>query len=1003
MAHAGCWMALATAAMALEPDKTLDQYVYWHWGTAEGFVGGNIYSIAQSADGFLWIGTDRGLVRFDGRSFTLIQRPLSSRPPLGRVRELRADSSGQLWIRAEGIHLLLYKDGEFHDPFSAFHLEDAAFTAAALDQKGRLLLTGLGRSTLRFEKGGFKVLADSMEIPGTIMALAESRDERVWMGTRDGGLYRLDRDRILPGSNLLGNAKINALLSAHNGGLWIGTDHGVQMLTAGGMLRTLQQGPAAKSQILTLAHDNNGSIWAGSSLGLIRITPAEQQSLRAGSGPSHRVAAVFEDGDGNLWFGGEGGLECLRDGVFSNFLEDRKLHPARTGPLYADAKGRIWFAPVSGGLMLLENGTIRPVHLPGLNNDVIYSIDGRQNEIWLGRQKGGLTRITLADGEPSATTFTRADGLAQNSVYSVHVGKDGRVWAGTLNGGLSILRNGALRTFNSQNGLSSNTVNSIVEDHEGAIWVATPLGLDEYRMERWRTWGVAEGLPSSDVRLCFADAGGALWIATADGLAVLQNGHVEVPRALPDVLQEQILGIVADRFGFLWFSTADHLLRAPQAALRNGTLHEADLQLYAAAEGILETGGIRRERSMASDEQGRIWISVNGGVAVADPAPKYRDSLAIPVRIESLFSSGVVYSPLSSPRIPAGSRDVTIHYEAGMLTAQDRVRYRYKLDRVDKDWSQPIAAREIRYGNLAPGKYSFQIAASRDGILWNSPATTVTFTIDRAFWQTWWFRIAALSALALFALAVLRLRTIALARQLHARFQERLNERARIAQELHDTLLQSFQGLMLRFQTVGMLLPDRPAAAQAELDEALNRADQALREGREAIEGIREPSEQELDLVASLNTMLVELSGDHAQPSGSRPESSVIVEGTPRKISPLSLCDIERIAREAIHNCFQHSKAKRIEVEIAFSKSHLRICVRDDGIGIDPAVLQRGSRAGHWGLIGMKERAKRLRARVSIWSRPGAGTELELKVPAEVAYGHEPSPRTRKATEPIWR
>lgn len=985
------WCVLAVAAWPLEPGKKLEQYVYRHWSNAEGFVGGNIYSIAQSADGFLWIGTDRGLVRFDGRYFTLIQRPIPNWPSLGRVRELREDTYGQLWIRADGAHLLVYKNGGFHDPFTDFQLEDTAFTAAALDRQGRLLLTGLGKSAVRFESGNFQTIANALDVPGTVTAMAESRDGRIWMGTRDGGLYRLDRGRILPVSNRLENVKINALLAAHNGGLWVGTDHGVRMLTANGTPGVLPQGPAVEGQILTLVSDSDGDIWAGSDKGLIRINSAGRQSLRVDEGPRSRVAAVFEDSDGSLWFGGENGLECLRDGVFTNFMEDRKMHPSRTGPLYTDAKGRVWFAPMSGGLMLLENVKMRSVNLPGVGRDVIYSIDGRQDEIWIGRQKGGLTRITTAGTTFTARTYTQADGLTQNTVYSVHVDKKSGVWAGTLSGGLSYLFNGVFQTFNTQNGLRSNTVNSIAEGNDGTIWVATPLGLGEYKQGHWRIWTDADGLPSADVRLCFEDASGSLWAATADGLVWIEDERLHIPRLLPDVLREQIMGIAEDRFGFLWFSTTDHLLRVPQAALRSGTLQEADLQFYTTAEGLSDTGGIHRERSMVSDDRGRIWTAVEGGIAMADPAPKYRDSLALPVRIESLFSSGVAYPPQSTPSLPAGSRDVTLHFEAGTLSSQEQVRYRYKLDGADLDWSQPVAAREIRYSNLAPGRYRFQVIASRDGILWNSPASTLTFTIAQAFWQTWWYRIAVLSALAIFAFAILRLRTLALSRQLHTRFQERLNERARIAQELHDTLLQSFQGLMLRFQTVDMLLPDRPVEARVQLDEALNRADEALREGRDAIEGIREPSERELDLVAALNAMLVEGAASQLFESGSRPESSVIVEGTPRRISPLSFCDIERIAREAIRNCFSHSKAKRIEVEVAFSKNRLRICIRDDGVGIDTTVLERGSRAGHWGLIGMKERSQRLRARFSIWSKPGAGTELELKVPAEVAYGDPPS------------
>lgn len=992
-----CWLLLTAAADGLQPGKRLDQYVYQHWTTAEGFVGGSIYSIAQSSDGYLWIGTDRGLVRFNGRTFTLIQRPFANGPTIGRVREILRDGSGQLWIRAEGIHLLVYRDGGFHDPFMEYQLDDTPYTAATINDAGQLLLTALGRSAVQFERNNFKVIANALDIPGTIVAMAESRGGRIWMGTRDEGIYQVEQGRIIPGPQTLQNVKINSLLPAHNGGLWVGTDHGLHLITRDGAIRDPSYARAARNQILSLAKDSDGNVWAGSANGLIRITTAEQQSLRPSMGATSRVAAVFEDAEGNLWFGGENGLECLRDGAFTHYAEAGTHEAQRTGSVAADAHGRIWFAPMSGGLRMLDKGVVQRVELPELGKDVIYSIDGGADEIWLGRQNGGLTRVWTQGGTPSSRTWSKADGLAQNTVYTVHRSPRGGVWAGTLSGGASYWRDGVMRTFNTSNGLSSNTVNTIAEEADGTIWLGTPLGLNEYRNGRWLQWNLSTGLPSLDVRICFVDAEGVLWIVTAEGLAWIEDGHVHVPATVPDLLREQIQSMTEDKLGFFWFLTSDHLLRVPREALHRGTLREEDLQLYSANEGAAGNDGARRDHSMVSDAQGRIWIALNDGVAMTDPSPSGKDSAAMTVRVESLACRGVQYPPQSRPVLPAGSADVTIQFEASTLTGLDRARYRYRLAGVDGDWSPPVALREVRYNNLAPGSYQFEVLASRDGILWNSQPARVSFTIARAFWQTWWFRLSAGLAVVLIALGMVRLRTLEMSRQLHARFQGRLNERTRIAQELHDTLLQNFQGLLLRFQTVDMLILEHPEKAKQELETALDRADDALRAGREAIQGIRKPSDEASDVVNTLNTMLQDICTSYCADGRSRPEFSVIVEGPARRISTLAICDIERIACEAVRNCLQHSQAKRIEVELAFGRRHLRICIRDDGIGIDTAVLAQGSRAGHWGLIGMRERAEQLRARLNVWSRPGAGTEVELKIPAEVAYGGE-DPATQKRT-----
>lgn len=981
---------------ALDPEKSTDQYVHRHWGVEEGFVGGQVYAIAQSADGFLWAGTDRGLARFDGRAFALIQRPIAGQPAVGRVRQLLLDRDGTLWIRTEEARLLLYRDGTFRDAFTAFPMEETTFTAMAKDRTGHVLLTGLGRSAIRYTGRGFQTVANALDIPGTVTAMTESRDGRIWMGTRDAGLYVLRNGQLTSGATALEGQKINALLPAHNGGLWVGTDHGVVLLLMGGALHRPQD-PAGRRQILTLASDSNGNVWAGTSSGLLRIS--SPQATRARDDESGSVQAIFEDSDGTLWYGGKNGLECLRDGVFTRYGDGTRHNALRTGAVYADAKGRIWFAPVDGGLRVLEKGRVQTIPLDGPANDVVYSISGGGEDIWVGRQKGGLTRLRMRGGKWTASRAGPPAGVTEKNVFSVLRTADGAVWEGTLSAGLTVLRGAKTQTFTQANGFLSNAVNALAEGKDGTIWAATPAGLGAYRNGAWRRWGTPDGLPSADVRTCFVDSGGVLWAGTAEGLVAIGKDRI-ARRAMPDVLREQSLGIAEDRFGFLWFSTADHLLRAPREALLAGTLREADMQIYRAGDGVPESSEARRDRTLVNDAAGRIWIAIDGGVAMADSAPRYRDTVGVPVRIESLLSSGEEYPAHNSPALPPGRKDVSIRFEGVALSAPDRVRYRYKLDGVDNDWSQPVANREIRYSNLAPGSYRFHVIASRDGTLWNAEESAFAFSIARAFWQTWWFRAAAIATLAALVLLWLRLRTLTLSRHLSARFQERLNERTRIAQELHDTLLQSFQGLMLRFQTADTLLPERPVEAKAALSGALSRADEALRESRNAIEGMRGAADREVDLADALNAMMREGREYHDPALGQAPESSVIVEGMPRPLSPPACADIDRIAREAIRNCYQHSGAQRIEAEAVFGRRWLRLSVRDDGAGIDPAVLNRGSRTGHWGLIGMRERAERLNARINIYSRPGAGTEVELRVPAEIAYEKH---RTGRAQWPASR
>jgi ligand-binding sensor domain-containing protein/signal transduction histidine kinase len=971
--------------LALDPVRALSQYVHRSWGQEQGLSGGAIYAISRSPDGYLWIGTDRGLVRFDGTTFDLIQQPIATQPPIGRVRGLASDAQGVLWILLEGAHLLLYRNGQFADAFASLNLPETTITAMSLDQHRNVLLSGLGNVTLRSENGRLEPIANAEAVPGTVTSIAESLDGRIWMGTRDNGLFASLQGRISRVPHEFGDNKINALVPDFNGGLWVGTDQGIYFLSPQGDLVDPLPGWTHKHQILTMFRDPLACIWAGTDHGLIRISPAGQAAFRQ-SAEDGEVNAVFQDSEENLWFGGQGGLERLQDGIFSTFSSAEGIPAVPMGPIFADDDGGVWFAPLSGGLYWFRGGRLQQVRQDGLDRDVVYSIDGRGTDVWVGRQRGGLTRIHHTGEKLFTETFKDRNGLAQNSVYAVHVSANGTVWAGTVSGGVSVFEGSGFKTYTTSNGLGSSTVNSIAESRDGHVWVATPNGVDEFRGDRWINWTPQNGLPSSDVRLCFADRQGLLWFAASGGLSYVSGGRVISLHHLPDLMREQVLGMAEDRLGFLWFATSDHVLRANRNALLTDSVRTGDVQNYGAPDGLSGIQAIRRERTLVSDAAGRIWISLSRGIASGEPKFTERDATPVQVRIDSVSTNGKSLSLSELSRAPAGTRSMTFYYSIDSLFAPERVRFRYRLEGAETDWSDAVGWRQAPYNNLGPRNYRFHVIASRDGSLWNSPETVYSFSIDPAYWQTWWFQTAAAAAIFLSILLIMWLRSIRLVRQLNARFQERLSERIRIAQELHDTLLQSFQGLMLRFQTVANLLPARPGEARTVLEEALERADQAIAESRSAIQNIRTSPSKSGSLAESINSMMAELAEEYRHEGHQEPSYSVVIEGTPKRLSPWVNTEVLRIAQECVRNAFHHANASRIEAELKFESSHLGIRFRDDGVGIDPEVLKRGSRLGHWGMIGMRERASQIGAKLEMWSKPGAGTELDLSVPGRIAY-----------------
>ncbi len=970
-------ICLVNVACALDSAKAVSQYVHDKWGANRGFLGGTVFAICQSEDGYLWIGTERGLVRFDGFSFSLIQRPLPDSPPIGAVRGLVSDAEGNLWIRLYGSHLLRYRQGKYEDVIANHLLEESAFTAMGLDREGHLLLWGIRSRTLRYRDGKFQGIVTLKDMSGIVISIAETRDHRVWLGTRDLGLFRIDQGNFSNVSKQLDDISINALLPANNGGLWIGTDAGIKFWDGNAVVKADLPSFINQLQILALTKDSEGNVWVGTNHGLFRIGPDGVISPDADS--EGAGTAVYEDREGDIWVGGSKGIERLRNGMFTTYSTAQGLPSENNGPVYVDGEGRTWFAPLSGGLYWLKDGHVGRITIAGIDRDVVYSISGGNGEIWVGRQNGGLTVLTKNDDSFVARTYTEADGLAQNSVYSVHRNRDGTVWAGTVSAGVGRLKSGKFTNYSMVNGLKSNSVNSIVEGYDGTMWLATPSGLMSFDGERWTSHASSDGLPSSDVRCIFEDTKRVLWIATSGGLAFfLQSGRIGVPHTLPESLREEVFGIAEDKRGSLWFSTSDHVLQVDRDRLLTGALNQSDVQSYGTADGLQGVEGVRRERSVVADSLSRVWFSLNRGLAMANPELILRDSAPVMVRIESVSAGGARVNLSDSLRLSSHSQNINFNYASTSLSMPEMERFRYKLDGYDQEWSDVVASRQAIYSHLAPGSYRFRIVASSREGLWNGPETTIPFVVEPAFWQTRWFQVSCAALCALVIVALYRLRMYHLTRQLNVRFQERLAERTRIAQELHDTLLQGFVSASMQLDVAEDQLPD-DSPTKPTLKRVLQLMGRVTEESRNALRGLRTADNDSRDLELAFSRMRQELVIDE------KIVYRVIAHSARRPLRHAIRDEAYRIGREALVNAFLHAQANTVEVEVEYASKYLRITVRDDGCGIDPHVLE-GGRHGHWGLQGMRERSESIGASLRLMSRMGAGTEVELTVPSAIAY-----------------
>ncbi len=605
-------------ARAIDPNRTMSQYIRERWGMEHGFPRGPVYSIDQTKDGYLWIGTEKGLVRFDGLSFYVIRSAAPQQPSLSHVLGLAAAADGTLWtrLRRPGLTLLRYDDGIFQNVMGDLATRSSV-SAMTRGRDGTVLLWVLEQGRALVLRGkNLETVAALADFPrAAALAMAETADGEIWVGTQDEGLFRLAGGRTSAVTEGLPDLKVNALVPGGNNELWVGTDAGIvrwdgTKLTKAGVPRSLDG-----VQALAMAVDRDSNLWVGTnSQGLLRINSQGVAHMPESEGPSREaVTAVFEDREGNLWVGSASGLMRLRDSTFVTYSLPEGVPADGSSPVFVDSENRTWFSPAGGGLQWLKDGQHGRITVAGLDKEVIYSIAGRKDELWLGRQRGGLTHLRSEAGSFAAKTYTEADGLAQNSVYSVYLDRDGSVWAGTLSGGVSKLSGGRFTNYTIENGLTSNTVNSIFGSSDGTMWFATPGGLSALTKGEWRSYSTQDGLPSEDVNCLWEDSTGVLWVGTAAGLAFRGASRFHVPAGVPASLGEQILGITEDRYGLLWIATSNHVLRVNRDKLKRGGLIDGDLREYGTADGLRGAEGVKRNRSVVTDPAGRIWFSLNQG------------------------------------------------------------------------------------------------------------------------------------------------------------------------------------------------------------------------------------------------------------------------------------------------------------------------------------------------------------------------------------------------------
>jgi ligand-binding sensor domain-containing protein/signal transduction histidine kinase len=939
--------------------------------------GVDIESLFKDRDGALWIGSEQALDRFDPKTETFLHLPV----PM--VKQMSQDHAGFLWFSTDrGLYRLDQKSGKFriytHDANDPESLPDNHVVSAAEDKMGRFWVGEPGRMYEFDRANGHVKLAIPVHDASRDFSFYEDRLGGFWIiyGTGNG-LAKFDRERnVLTYYSLHANDKsskaysgVTGIREDRHGDLWL-TTQGYGLLKfdrqhnrfIGYKYSPGDADGLAEDRVTTLFEDRDGSIWValyGSGLQRFSPVPAAFQPVSL-TPKEDGIGCFYEDSHRNLWIGTRFALHRIDpSGKSTVFVAVKPGVPFDVSSLAEDHAGFLWVGTSGNGLFRLDprdgqwksyrHNEDDPSSLS--NNLVSRLLVDHEGTLWAATWDG-LDRF---DAQADRFTTFRSDPHARELIYlDLAEGANHDLWLGTYGFGLQrftpqTTRFTTIGSSDASGGLSDSEVNWVHVARTGTLWVATSNGLNEYdpATKRITVYDARDGLASSAVDCVLEDARGKLWMNTTRGISSFDPSTTT----------------------FRNFSTAEGLPGPEMAG----------------------TGACLRSAS------GRMFFAGFSGSTTFLPDAMPESNYAPPTVITDFRLLGNSHPPafkLTRQAISYASEITLTHqqtpfsltFAALAYSNSPANRYRYMLEGLDNSWTEVgSGSRTLTYTALPARKYRLRVQGATNSSQWSEPGAELAIIILPPWWNTWWFRTAYVLAALLVIWSAYRYRMRQIAEQINIRIDAQVNERMRIARDLHDTLLQSFQGATFLFEAARKLLLRNADNAMQVMDEALHAAEEGITEGRSAIRDLRPEPTAQRNLPELLNDACHELATAQDL-DGHAPSYRVLIEGKQRDLFPMLQDEVYRIAREVVRNAFAHAAAGHIEMEIRYDLGQLRMRIRDDGKGIDPKILGDGGRPGHWGMSGMRERAQRIGAQLAVWSEVGAGTEVELTVPGAIAY-----------------
>jgi ligand-binding sensor domain-containing protein/signal transduction histidine kinase len=1016
--------------------------------TAQGLSQTQASQIVQDDQGFIWFGTQYGLNRYDGYEFKVFTHDPARESSLSCVyiHSLFKDRAGSLWV---GCDQFLDRYDSLHETFTHYRI-DAGEVANYVSQISQDLA---GMLWLATGSGLFRLNPDTAEIihyvhdpanpsslgSNQVRCTLEDRTGRFWVAAGEN-LEEFDRasGKVLSRVRLSEDLRLISFYEDHLGVFWItyitsGSGSGLVVLDRSTnrlinySIYDRKSGKELPAGFMAATEDNSQTLWLATfGAGLLKFDREHNVFIRYRNYPENpesitedRVMALCGDREGNVWVG----LYVSEPNFFRT--EKASFMPLRVmqsnprshgenivGAVYEDHDQILWMA-TTGALNRIDRRSRESTSYQppgqGLSSDVIAITEDRAANLWIGTYGAGLSRFDRRTGlfRTYVHKPENPSSLSNNIVSRMLIDHAGTMWIATYNG-LDRFdpRNQSFDVYKQDPKSDDEVYANLSEDKSGFLWMGGWGGLNRFdpKTAQFTVYAHrvddASSLSDNAVTSTYSDHSGGLWVSTENGLNKLnrESGtftHYYVKDGLPS---NAVSCILEDQFGMLWMSTNRGLSRFdPIAKIFTN---------YSTVDGLPGNDFTGWDACFKSASGEMFFGGFSGGVAFF-PEKVISASYPLPLVLTDFQLAGRsvevgAKSPLAKSIIY--TKDVTLTHDQNIFSLTfaaltyfnpDANRYRYKLDKLDRDWIEVGSDRRLAsYTTLPAGKYTFHVqSATRQGT-WNEPGLTLGITILPPWWGTLWFRLLCIGATVsiLWTLYLVRLKQ--LEAQIRARIEERLGERERIARELHDTLLQGIQGLILRFQAVAERIPFSEPARQM-IEKALDRADEVLVQGRDRVKNLRLTAQTK-----TLREAFTDVIKDLAVSKGV--EFSVVVEGEVSRLNPLVRDEAYWIGHEVLINALHHAGAKRIEVEIAYDPSHLRLRFRDDGSGIDPKILEAGGKPGHWGMRGMRERAAKIGAHLETWSRPGAGTELELRIPGSLAYSAQGNASFWRRLRQLW-